>query len=113
MGPEGYPVVVEENCVGCGACETVCPKYVMKVKTMSERLMHFNCSDDRLAPCRQTCPAEIDIPLYIAQIREGDYEGGRLRRRRQYHPGAESVSAVLRSRVPASLRDQLPQGNRG
>jgi NADPH-dependent glutamate synthase beta subunit-like oxidoreductase len=75
MGPEGYPVVVEENCVGCGVCETVCPKYVMKVKTMSERLMHFNCSDDRLAPCRQTCPAEIDIPLYIAQIREGDYEG--------------------------------------
>jgi NADPH-dependent glutamate synthase beta subunit-like oxidoreductase len=75
MGPEGYPVVVEENCVGCGACETVCPKYVMKVKTMSERLMHFNCNDDRLAPCRQTCPAEIDIPLYVAQIREGDYEG--------------------------------------
>jgi NADPH-dependent glutamate synthase beta subunit-like oxidoreductase len=42
---------------------------------MSERLMHFNCSDDRLAPCRQTCPAEIDIPQYVAQIREGDYEG--------------------------------------
>jgi NADPH-dependent glutamate synthase beta subunit-like oxidoreductase len=75
MGREGYPVVHEEKCVGCGACETVCPKYVMKVKTMSERLMHFNCSDDRLAPCRQTCPAEIDIPQYVAQIREGDYEG--------------------------------------
>jgi NADPH-dependent glutamate synthase beta subunit-like oxidoreductase len=75
MGPEGYPVVDKEKCVGCGACETVCPKYVMKVKTMSERLMHFNCIDDRLAPCRQTCPAEIDIPQYIAQIREGDYEG--------------------------------------
>ncbi len=75
MGPEGYPVVAEEKCVGCGVCETVCPKYVMKVKTMSERLMHFNCIDDRLAPCRQTCPAEIDIPQYVAQIREGDYEG--------------------------------------
>jgi NADPH-dependent glutamate synthase beta subunit-like oxidoreductase len=75
MGREGYPVVDEEKCVGCGACETVCPKYVMKVKTMSERLMHFNCSDDRLAPCRQTCPAEIDIPQYVAQIRAGDYEG--------------------------------------
>ena len=75
MGREGYPVVDEEKCVGCGACETVCPKYVMKVKTMSERLMHFNCSDDRLAPCRQTCPAEIDIPQYVAQIRAGNYEG--------------------------------------
>ncbi len=75
MGPKGYPVVVEEKCVGCGACEKVCPKYVMKVKTMSERLMHFNCHSDRLAPCRQTCPAEIDIPEYIAQIRAGNYEG--------------------------------------
>jgi formate dehydrogenase beta subunit len=75
MGPQGYPVVVAEKCVGCGACEAVCPKYVMKVRTMSERLMHFNCYDDRLAPCRQTCPAEIDIPRYIAQIRAGDYEG--------------------------------------
>jgi NADPH-dependent glutamate synthase beta subunit-like oxidoreductase len=75
MGPDGYPVVDEEKCVGCGACETVCPKYVMKVRTLSERLMHFNCSNDRLAPCRQTCPAEIDIPKYIAQIRKGDYEG--------------------------------------
>jgi NADPH-dependent glutamate synthase beta subunit-like oxidoreductase len=75
MGPEGYPLVDEEKCVGCGACENVCPKGVMKVKTPSERLIHFNRYDDRLAPCRQTCPAEIDIPQYIAQIRQGDYEG--------------------------------------
>jgi NADPH-dependent glutamate synthase beta subunit-like oxidoreductase len=74
MGPQGYPVVHEKKCVGCGVCETVCPKYVMKVRTLSERLMHFNCQDDRLAPCRQTCPAEIDIPQYIAQIRAGDYQ---------------------------------------
>lgn len=75
MGPRGYPVVDEEKCVGCGVCETVCPKYVMKVRTLSQRLMHFSCQDDRLAPCRQTCPAEIDIPQYIAQIRAGDYQG--------------------------------------
>jgi NADPH-dependent glutamate synthase beta subunit-like oxidoreductase len=47
----------------------------MNVQTASQRILHFNQSDDRLAPCRQTCPAEIDIPKYIAQIREGDYEG--------------------------------------
>jgi len=74
MGPEGYPVVDREKCVGCGVCEQICPKGVMNVTTASQRILHFNQSDDRLAPCRQTCPAEIDIPKYIAQIREGDYE---------------------------------------
>jgi NADPH-dependent glutamate synthase beta subunit-like oxidoreductase len=75
MGPEGYPVVDKEKCVGCGICEQVCPKAIMKVQTPSQRILHFNQSNDRLAPCRQTCPAEIDIPKYIAQIRGGDYEG--------------------------------------
>ena len=75
MGPQGYPVVDKDKCVGCGICEQVCPKEIMKVQTPSQRILHFNQSNDRLAPCRQTCPAEIDIPKYIAQIREGDYEG--------------------------------------
>ncbi len=75
MGPQGYPVVDRDKCVGCGLCEQVCPKTIMKVRTPSQRILHFNQSNDRLAPCRQTCPAEIDIPRYIAQIREGDYAG--------------------------------------
>lgn len=75
MGKDGFPVVDEEKCVGCGACERTCPKDIMKVKTPSERLLEFNQLGQPLAPCRQTCPAEINIPLYIAQIREGDYEG--------------------------------------
>jgi NADPH-dependent glutamate synthase beta subunit-like oxidoreductase/NAD-dependent dihydropyrimidine dehydrogenase PreA subunit len=75
MGPEGYPVVDETKCVGCGACEKACPKSILTVRTMSQRLLHFNQEDDALAPCQQTCPAEIDIPRYIACIRKGDYEG--------------------------------------
>lgn len=75
MGSDGYPVVDEFKCVGCGACEKVCPKSILTVRTMSQRLLHFNEEDDALAPCRQTCPAEIDIPKYIACIRDGDYEG--------------------------------------
>jgi NADPH-dependent glutamate synthase beta subunit-like oxidoreductase len=47
----------------------------MNVQTASQRILHFNQNNDRLAPCRQTCPAEIDIPKYITQIREGDYAG--------------------------------------
>jgi NADPH-dependent glutamate synthase beta subunit-like oxidoreductase len=75
MGPDGFPVVDETKCVGCGACEKACPKNILTVRTMSQRLLHINQQEDALAPCRQTCPAEINIPQYIAQIRAGDYEG--------------------------------------
>ncbi|MFC1798965.1 FAD-dependent oxidoreductase [Thermodesulfobacteriota bacterium] len=75
MGPNGYPVVDELKCVGCGVCEAVCPKSILDVKRMSERLLVFNQEDAALAPCRQTCPAEIDIPQYIYQVRTGDYQG--------------------------------------
>lgn len=75
IGPDGYPVVDEAKCVGCGACERVCPKNILSVKRMSERLLQFNREDAALAPCQQTCPAEIDIPKYIAQIRAGNYQG--------------------------------------
>ncbi|MEW5735810.1 MAG: FAD-dependent oxidoreductase [Thermodesulfobacteriota bacterium] len=75
MGPEGYPVVDAEKCVGCGACEGACPKGVLSVKTLSRKLLEFNEADNCLAPCRQTCPAQINIPEYIDRIRKGDYEG--------------------------------------
>jgi formate dehydrogenase (NADP+) beta subunit len=75
MGPDGFPVVIEEKCVGCGACQKVCPKSIIKISTMSQRLLELNKEEDALGPCQQTCPAEIDIPKYISQIRKGDYEG--------------------------------------
>ncbi len=75
LGSDGYPVVDESKCVGCGACQDACPKKILTVKTMSERLLDFNTYDGAHAPCTQTCPAQINIPKYIGQIRDGDYEG--------------------------------------
>ncbi len=75
IGPQGFPVVDEGKCVGCGACETACPKNILTVRTMSQRLLTFNEEDAALAPCQQTCPAEINIPQYIRQIKEGDFAG--------------------------------------
>jgi len=74
MGPEGHPVVDEDKCVGCGACQKACPKNIIEVKTLSEKLMKFNQQHDPLAPCSQTCPAEINIPRYINQIKQGKYK---------------------------------------
>lgn len=74
LGPNGYPEVDKEKCVGCGACETACPKSILEVRTVSQRLLHLNAYDEALAPCAQTCPAEIDIPRYIGHIRKGEYE---------------------------------------
>ena len=85
LGDDGFPVVDEAKCVGCGACEKACPKGIMKVKTMSERLLEFNSVDGRHAPCAQTCPAQINIPQYIDQIRNGDYEGA-VRTLRERNP---------------------------
>jgi len=74
LGPDGYPVIDKEKCVGCGACESACPKSILEVRTVSRRLLHLNTYNDALAPCAQTCPAEIDIPRYINHIRNGEYE---------------------------------------
>jgi ferredoxin len=74
MGPEGFPVVKVEKCVGCGACEKACPKGIMRVRTPSQRILHMNLVTDRLAPCRQTCPAEINIPKYINHIKNKEYD---------------------------------------
>jgi len=75
VGSDGIPVVDYDKCVGCGACERACPKGIITITTPSERLLHFNQSSECLAPCRQGCPAEINIPKYIRQIKEGDYAG--------------------------------------
>ncbi len=74
MGPDGHPVVDDDQCVGCGACQKACPKDIIEVKTLTEKLMKFNQKNDPLAPCAQTCPAEINIPRYINQLRNGQYK---------------------------------------
>jgi formate dehydrogenase beta subunit len=74
LGVNGYPVVDDDKCVGCGACQQACPKDIIKVTTLSEQLMKFNQELDALAPCAQTCPAEINIPRYINQLKAGKYK---------------------------------------
>jgi NADPH-dependent glutamate synthase beta subunit-like oxidoreductase len=75
MGPDGYPVVDPALCTACGGCAQVCPRGVITIWGMSARITHLNEITDCLAPCRQRCPGQINIPRYIEQVSRGDYAG--------------------------------------
>lgn len=72
IGPDNLPVVNIEKCTGCGACERVCPKHIIRLTSNSRRIQAEYCTDECSAPCQRGCPAGIDIPAYIRAIREGD-----------------------------------------
>jgi formate dehydrogenase (NADP+) beta subunit len=75
LGADGLPIIDPEACRACGACVKACPRGVIAVRGMTARLLHLNVDSDCLAPCRQKCPGQINIPRYIEQIRAGDYDG--------------------------------------
>ena len=71
MGDDHLPHIDPTVCTGCGTCVKNCPKGVLTLESMTDRLLHFNRVDECLAPCRQTCPSQIDIPTYINHIKNG------------------------------------------
>ncbi len=73
MGRDNLPVVNQERCTGCGTCERVCPKNIITLSSYSRRIQHELTTDECSAPCQRACPAGIDIPAYINEIKKGDY----------------------------------------
>jgi formate dehydrogenase beta subunit len=73
MGPDNLPVVNLDRCTGCGTCERVCPKNIITLSSYSRRIQHEFTTDECTAPCQRSCPAGIDIPAYINEIKKGDY----------------------------------------
>jgi NADPH-dependent glutamate synthase beta subunit-like oxidoreductase len=75
MGPSGLPVVDEKKCTGCGTCERVCPKHIIKLSSVTRRILKEYETDDCTTPCQRQCPAGINISGYIQKVSEGDYSG--------------------------------------
>ena len=73
MGPQGLPVVDDEKCTGCGTCERVCPKHIIKLSSVTRRIMLEYTVDDCTTPCQRACPAGINIRDYIQAIAGGNY----------------------------------------
>ena len=68
------PEVDKEKCTGCGRCVRACPQNVLELTSDLDILFRLNRGDDCLAPCQQTCPAQIDIPRFIKAIKEKRFE---------------------------------------
>ncbi len=73
MGEDGLPHFNPDRCVGCGECVRACPKGIIALISEKTKILHWNQYTECLAPCRQKCPAQIDIPKYIHYIKEGKY----------------------------------------
>ncbi|MFP4445637.1 MAG: RnfABCDGE type electron transport complex subunit B, partial [Desulfosudaceae bacterium] len=73
MGDNGLPVVDADKCTGCGTCERVCPKHIIKLSSVTRRILREYTVDDCTTPCQRACPAGINIREYIRQINLGDY----------------------------------------
>jgi len=62
------PTLKDSGCRFCGACVEVCPTGALLDKgiTWAERETH-------LIPCKNACPAGVDVPRYIRLIAEGKF----------------------------------------
>jgi formate dehydrogenase beta subunit len=74
IGSHGLPEVNPYLCTGCGTCEGICPKGIIRLTSQTRRIQHLYTDDECTSPCQRTCPAGIDIPEYIRQINQGNYD---------------------------------------
>ena len=71
MTAERLPRIDPDKCRGCGRCVETCPKGTIRLETLSGHLLHLNDKTECLAPCRQKCPAQINVPLFIRHLLQG------------------------------------------
>ncbi|UCF69142.1 MAG: FAD-dependent oxidoreductase [Acidobacteriota bacterium] len=68
VGTTGGPTRAESHCRFCGSCVEVCPTGALTDKTRA-------VGKDRqrtLVPCRDACPAGMDIPRFVRHVAAGE-----------------------------------------
>lgn len=74
------PTLRESGCKFCGACVEVCPTGALMDKDVS-----LADREAMLVPCRNTCPAGVDVPRYVRLVAQGKFA---------------EAAAVIREKVP-------------
>jgi len=74
------PSLEESGCKFCTACVEVCP-----TGAIMDKAVRPGKKEEDLVPCREACPAHIDVPGYLRLIAEGK---------------ADEANAVIREKVP-------------
>lgn len=75
IGADGLPKVNQEKCTGCGACEKICPKNIIRLTSVTRRIIREYTMEDCVTPCQRACPSGINVKEYIRLIKVGDYHG--------------------------------------
>ncbi len=75
IGEDNLPHVDQEKCTGCGACENICPKHIIRLTSVSRRIMREYTKDECTTPCQRACPSGLNIKEYVKLTKEGDYAG--------------------------------------
>lgn len=76
------------SCRFCTACVEVCPTGSIREHEVIAAKLSGKTREQGLVPCREGCPAKIDIPKYIRFIKEGN---------------SAAATAVVREKAPFPL----------
>lgn len=106
IGHDGLPKVDQEKCTGCGACERICPKNIIRLTSVTRRIMREYTKEECITPCQRACPTGIDIKEYVRLIKEGDYEGS-LRVIKERNPFPTVISRICPALCEAKCRRLL------